>query len=67
MQRPYGRAVVLYVTIIGGGSFETLLGQPLLSLVLLVALETGVDVPEHLREHARSAHAGAAELRAPRR
>jgi len=52
MQQPYGRVVVLHVTIIGGGFVAMFLGQPLLSLVLLVALKIGVDLQAHLREHA---------------
>ena len=56
MQQPYGRVVVLHVTILGGGFFAMFLGQPLLSLVLLVALKTGVDLQAHLREHGRAAH-----------
>jgi hypothetical protein len=55
MQQPYGRVVVLHVTILVGGFVATFLGQPLLSLVLLVALKTGVDVRAHLREHGRPA------------
>jgi hypothetical protein len=55
MQQPYGRVVVLHVTILGCGFFAMFLGQPLLSLVLLVALKTGVDVQAHLREHGRAA------------
>jgi len=52
MQQPYGRVIVLHVTIIGGGFVAMFLGQPLLSLVLLVALKIGVDLQAHLREHA---------------
>jgi hypothetical protein len=59
MQQPYGRVLVLHATIIGGGFVAMFLGQPLLSLLLLVALKTGVDVQAHLREHGRAAEAGA--------
>jgi hypothetical protein len=52
MQQPYGRVIVLHVTIIFGGFLVMFLGQPLLSLVLLVALKIGVDLQAHLREHA---------------
>ena len=55
MQQPYARVIVLHVTILGGGFLAMFLGQPLLSLVLLVALKTGVDVRAHLREHGRVA------------
>jgi hypothetical protein len=55
MQQPYGRVVVLHVTILGGGFIAMFLGQPLLSLVLLVVLKIGIDVQAHLREHGRAA------------
>ena len=54
MQQPYGRVVVLHVTIIGGGFLVMFLGQPLLSLVLLVGLKIGIDLQAHLRSHAGS-------------
>jgi hypothetical protein len=59
MQQPYGRVVVLHVTILFGGFLAMFLGQPLLSLVLLVALKTYVDVQAHLREHGRASQAAA--------
>ncbi len=61
MQQPYGRVVVLHVTVLGGGVFALFLGQPLLSLVVLVVLKTGIDVHAHLREHGRAAQTGAAD------
>ncbi len=39
---------MLHVTILGGGFVSMFLGQPLLSLVLLVALKIGVDLQAHL-------------------
>ena len=63
MKQPYGRVVVLHVTILGGGVFAMFLGQPLLSLVLLVALKTGIDLQAHLREHAWAAKASAGAVR----
>ncbi len=58
MQQPYGRVIVLHVTIILGGFVVMFLGQPLLSLVLLVALKIGVDLQAHLREHAAPRQVG---------
>jgi hypothetical protein len=52
MQRPYGRVVVLHLTLIAGGFFVMALGAPLLALALMVALKIGVDVAAHLRSHA---------------
>jgi hypothetical protein len=54
MQQPYGRVIALHVTIIGGGFVAMVLGEPLLSLVLLVGLKIGADVRAHLREHAQT-------------
>lgn len=51
MFRPYGRVVVLHVTILGGGFLAAYLGTPLASLVLLVVLKTAIDLRAHLKEH----------------
>lgn len=52
MTRPYGRVVVLHVTIIAGGGLATALGSPLWALLLLLVLKTVMDAHAHLREHA---------------
>lgn len=51
MFRPYGRVVVLHVTILGGGFLAAYLGTPLASLVLLVVLKTAIDLRAHFKEH----------------
>lgn len=51
MARPYGRVVVLHLTVLGGGFIVMALGAPLLALVLMVALKIGVDAAAHLRSH----------------
>ena len=51
MQQPYGRVIVLHVTIIAGGFLVTILNSPLVGLLLLVALKIGLDLRSHLREH----------------
>ncbi|KPK09262.1 MAG: hypothetical protein AMJ64_00800 [Betaproteobacteria bacterium SG8_39] len=51
MGKPYGRVVVLHLTIIFGGMGVQALGSPLWALVLLVVLKTGIDLAAHLREH----------------
>ena len=51
MQQPYGRVFVLHATILVGGFLAMFLGQPLLSLVVLVVLKTAIDVHAHRREH----------------
>lgn len=49
--QPYGRLVVLHVTIVFGGIFILGLGSPVALVALLVVLKTGVDLLLHLREH----------------
>lgn len=58
MFQPYGRVIVLHMAVLAGGFAVMLLGQPLLALLLLIALKIGVDVRAHLGEH-RSGSAGA--------
>lgn len=50
MRQPYGRVVVLHVSIIFGGMLVTFLGSPVWALVLLVALKIGLDLRAHLVE-----------------
>ncbi len=51
MARPYGRVVVLHLTIILGGVLVAAVGQPIALLVLLVVLKTALDLALHLRSH----------------
>lgn len=51
MARPYGRVVVLHVTIIFGAIAVTMLGAPLGAMIVLVIAKTVIDVRAHLREH----------------
>jgi hypothetical protein len=53
MQQPYGRVIVLHITILAGGFLVTILQSPLVGLVLLVGLKIGLDLRSHLREHRR--------------
>lgn len=48
---PYGRLVVLHVTIVVGGFAIAFLGAPIVLLVILVVLKTLLDLRLHLREH----------------
>lgn len=52
--RPYRRVVVLHVAIIGGGFLIQALGQPVLMLLVLVLLKTGMDLFAHSRSHRRA-------------
>jgi hypothetical protein len=54
MSEPYGRVVVLHITIVLGGFLIMLLGSPLAGLILLIVLKTAIDLRAHLREHAKA-------------
>jgi len=51
MAAPYGRVVVLHLTIIFGAMAVAVLGAPIAALVVLVVLKTAFDLRLHLREH----------------
>ena len=50
MQRPYGRIIVLHLSVIAGGFLVTLLGDPTWMLLVLIALKTAIDLRMHERE-----------------
>ncbi|MDZ7706959.1 MAG: DUF6498-containing protein [Trueperaceae bacterium] len=54
MRRPYGRVMILHVTLLASAFAVTALGAPLGALVLMVALKIVVDAAAHLREHRRA-------------
>ncbi|MDP9468432.1 MAG: DUF6498-containing protein [Chloroflexota bacterium] len=54
MLAPYGRVVVLHLTIILGATVSIALGTPIGALVVLVTIKTLLDVAFHLREHRRA-------------
>ena len=56
MQQPYSRVIVLHITILAGGALVTILQAPIVGLLLLVALKTGLDLRSHLREHRAEIH-----------
>lgn len=49
---PYGRVVVLHLTVLLGGFVALGAGSPVALVALLVILKTAVDLVLHLREHA---------------
>jgi hypothetical protein len=51
MFAPYGRVVVLHVTIIFGAFLIAFLGAPIGALLVLVIAKTAFDLGLHLREH----------------
>ena len=53
MFAPYGRLVVLHVTIILGGMAIAVTGAPEAAVAILVILKTVLDVGFHLAEHRR--------------
>ncbi len=54
MFAPYGRLVVLHITIIVGGMAISFLGAPQAAIAVLVALKTVMDLGFHLAEHRRT-------------
>ncbi len=54
MGAPYGRVVVLHLTIIFGAFVAIALGNPLGVLLVLVVLKIAVDLGFHLHEHRRA-------------
>jgi hypothetical protein len=50
MLQPYGRVVILHVTIMAGGFLIALAGSPAAALVLLIVLKIAIDIWGHLRE-----------------
>lgn len=52
MGRPYGRVVVMHLTILFGGFLAMQFGAPAAALLVLVALKLGIDLAAHLRAHA---------------
>jgi hypothetical protein len=50
MMRPYGRIVVLHITIILGGMLAMAFGDPIGLLIVLIVLKTGVDLAMHQAE-----------------
>ncbi|HEY6223825.1 MAG TPA: DUF6498-containing protein [Gemmatimonadales bacterium] len=53
MFRPYGRIVVLHLTVLLGGFLVVALGAPAAALLLLVGLKTAIDLGAHLKERVK--------------
>jgi hypothetical protein len=51
MAQPYGRVVILHLTILLGGFTVMALGSPVIGLILLITLKTFVDIKTHLKQH----------------
>ncbi len=63
MTQPYGRLVIMHMTILLGAFVSIFLGTPLGSLLVLVVLKTALDLAFHLRQH-RDVAAGTEPIRA---
>ena len=62
MRQPYGRIVVMHITVIVGGALIDWLESPVPMLVFLVAVKTVVDLRMHRRERRRFDDADATQL-----
>ena len=51
MGAPYGRVIVLHMTIIFGAFAVAFFGSPIWALLILVVLKTAFDLSLHVREH----------------
>jgi hypothetical protein len=51
MLQPYGRVVILHITVLFGGFLVILLGSPVIGLILLIFLKIFIDIKTHLRQH----------------
>ncbi len=51
MFEPYGRLVILHLTILLGAFAIMVIGAPVAAVAVLVALKTAMDLGFHLREH----------------
>ncbi|MDO8472671.1 MAG: DUF6498-containing protein [Dehalococcoidia bacterium] len=60
MMQPYGRIMVLHLTIIFGGLLVSALGSPVAGLIPLVVLKMVIDAVAHLKLH--MGHAPVAQL-----
>ena len=64
MMLPYGRIIVLHLTVIFGGIAAMALGAPLPALLVLVLLKTGLDFRAHVAERNRFAMAAVGRVSA---
>jgi len=54
MMQPYGRVILLHMTILGGAFLMAMLGSPVWGLVLLIIAKIILDVRAHINEHSRA-------------
>lgn len=51
MGQPYGRVVIMHLTIIFGGFLLSIFGSPAAGMVLLILLKTFIDLKAHVSQH----------------
>jgi hypothetical protein len=51
MGQPYGRVVILHLTIIFGAFLITIFNSPVAGIILLIILKTFIDLKAHLSQH----------------
>ena len=51
MMQPYGRVFVMHLVVLFGGFFVQNFGAPVLAVVLLIILKTGIDLAAHSKDH----------------
>ncbi len=51
---PYGRVVIMHITILFGGFLALKFGAPIYALILLIAIKTFIDLVAHTKEHAKA-------------
>ena len=54
MFRPYGRVVIMHLTLIFGAFLIFIFDLPLAGLILFILLKTGIDLAAHHREHTKA-------------
>ena len=51
MMQPYGRVFVMHLVVLFGGFLVQSFGAPILAVILLIILKTGIDLAAHSKEH----------------
>jgi hypothetical protein len=51
---PYGRVIVMHITILGGGLLMQSFGAPVFALLVLIAFKTFIDLAAHNKEHSEN-------------
>jgi hypothetical protein len=54
MEEPYGRVVIMHLTIIGGGFLMAVLQSPVAGLIVLVLIKIVIDIRTHVKQHFRN-------------